>query len=44
MQKKKKKEESNTMEKTRDDYKKLSESKGTFHVMMGTKRAETVCP
>ena len=34
--KKKKKKESNTMEKTRDVFKKIRESKGTFHVMMGT--------
>ena len=32
----KKIEESNTMGKTRDVFKKIRESKGTFHVMMGT--------
>ena len=33
---KQKTEESNTMGKTRDVFKKIRESKGTFHVMMGT--------
>ena len=36
MQKKKKIEENNRMGKTRDLVKKIGDTKGTFHAMMGT--------
>ena len=36
MQKKKKKEENNRMGKTRDTFKKIEDTKGTFHAKMGT--------
>ena len=35
-------EENNRMEKTRDIFKKIKDTKGTFHAKMGTKRAEMV--
>ena len=35
-------EENNRMGKTRDLFKKIRDSKGTFHAKMGTKRTETV--
>ena len=41
---KKKKKESNTMEKTRDVFKKIRESKGTFHVIMGTVKGRNSMP
>ena len=36
MQKKKKEEENSRMRKTRDLFKKIRDSKGTFHAKMGT--------
>ena len=47
MQKKKKKkkiEESNTVEKTRDVFKKIRESKGTFHALMATVKGRNSMP
>ena len=38
MQKKKKKEENNRIGKTRDLFKKIRDTKGTFHAQMGTKK------
>ena len=38
----KKTEESNRMGKTRDLFKKIRETKGTFHAKMGTRRTEMV--
>ena len=38
----KKIEENNRMRKTRDFCKKIKDTKGTFHVKMGTKRTEMV--
>ena len=38
MQKKKKIEENNRMGKTRDLFKKIRDTKGTFHVKMGTRK------
>ena len=35
-------EENNTMGKTRDLFKKIRDTKGTFHAMMGIKRTEMV--
>ena len=35
-------EESNRMEKTRDLFKKIRDTKGTFHAKMGSKRTEIV--
>ena len=35
-------EENNRMGKTRDLFKKIRDTKGTFHAKMGTKRTETV--
>ena len=35
-------EGNNRMRKTRDLFKKIRDSKGTFHAKMGTKRTETV--
>ena len=35
-------EENNRMGKTRDLFKKIKDTKGTFHAKMGTKRTETV--
>ena len=35
-------EENNRMGKTRDLFKKIRDTKGTFHAKMGTKRRETV--
>ena len=40
----KKIEESNTMGKTRDVFKKIRESKGTFHVVMGTVKGRNSMP
>ena len=40
----KKIEESNTMGKTRDDFKKIRGSKGTFHVVMGTVKGRNSMP
>ena len=34
-------EENNTMGKTRDLFKKIRDTKGTFHAKMGTKKTET---
>ena len=36
MQKKKKKQENNRIGKTRDHFKKIRDTKGTFHANMGT--------
>ena len=41
---KQKTEESNTMGKTRDVFKKIRESKGTFHVVMGTVKGRKSMP
>ena len=41
---KQKTEESNTMGKTRDVFKKIRESMGTFHVMMGTVKGRKSMP
>ena len=38
----KEREENNRMGKTRDLFKKTSDTKGTFHAKMGTKRTEMV--
>ena len=40
--KKKKIEENNRMGKTRDLFKKIRDTKGTFHAKMGSKRTEMV--
>ena len=37
-----KKEENNRMRKTRDLFKKIRDTKGTFHANMGSKRTEMV--
>ena len=37
-------EENNRMGKTRDIFKKIRDTKGTFHAKMGTKRTEIVWP
>ena len=42
MQKKKKEEENNRIGKTIDIFKKIQDTKGTFHVKMGTIRTEMV--
>ena len=36
-------EENNRMGKTSDLFKKIRDTKGTFHAKMGTMRAETLC-
>ena len=37
-------EENNRLEKTRDVFKKIRDTKGTFHTKMGSKRTEMVWP
>ena len=39
-----KKEENNRMGKTKDLFKKIRDTKGTFHTKMGSKRTEMVWP
>ena len=36
-------EENNRMGNTRDLFKEIRDTKGTFHTKMGTKRAQVVC-